>query len=162
MRLYILIGFVLLTIGCRPQEIHFREEALNDVLVSLQNEEITFAEILEIHRGKTILIDVWANWCKDCIVGMPVVKALQHNNQDVVFLFLSLDKSLASWKAGIEKYDLKGEHYFISSGWKGDFGKAIRLDWIPRYMIVNPAGEISLFKAVEAGDPKIQASLQPQ
>lgn len=33
--------------------------------------------ILEAHKGKTVVVNVWASWCKDCIVGLPNLKALQ-------------------------------------------------------------------------------------
>ena len=35
----------------------------------------------------------FSNWCKDCIVGMPKLKELQSEYNDVDYVFLSLDKS---------------------------------------------------------------------
>lgn len=142
------------------KEVLFEEEALNDSFLSMEGSSITFEAILEKHRGKTILIDVWSSWCKDCIVGMPIVNALQIQHEDVVFLFLSMDKNIESWKKGIEKYHVKGEHYFVTSGWKGPFGSSIKLDWIPRYMVVGPEGHIQLYKAVKANDENIQKALK--
>lgn len=133
----------------------FSEEALNDTFITLEGENIAFKNILETHKGKTIVIDLWATWCRDCIVGMPKVKALQSEFKDVVFVFLSLDKSQKAWKSGIEKYKLSGEHYYMQSGWDGVFGDFINLNWIPRYMVINKAGNIELFKAVKADDDKL-------
>jgi hypothetical protein len=42
---------------------------------------------------------------------------------------------------------------------KGVFGKSIKLNWIPRYMVVDKAGKIALFKAIEADDEKIAETL---
>lgn len=106
------------------------------------------------------MIDVWASWCKDCIVGMPKMSTLQRNNTDVVFVFLSLDKNDEEWKAGIKKYNVKGEHYFLSSGWKGNLGSFLKLDWVPRYVVVNEKGEIALFKAIKADDKKLIKALK--
>ncbi|MCB0455685.1 MAG: TlpA family protein disulfide reductase [Aequorivita sp.] len=138
----------------------FSEAALEEQFLSENNVEISFSEILQQYKGKTIFIDIWASWCKDCIVGMPKVQKLREENPEVVFLFLSLDKETESWKHGIEKYGVVGENYFIPVGWKGDFCSSIDLDWIPRYMIVNPEGEISLYKAIETNDENLLKALK--
>lgn len=159
MKSILIVCFLFLSMACQPQDINFPGKALQDVFLSLENEEIAFYDILKKYEGKTVFIDVWASWCKDCIEEMPKLKELQKEYNDVVFLFLSLDRDLRSWKKGIGSYDLQGEHYYVLSGWKGDFGSAIRLDWIPRYMIINPMGEISLYKAVELDDSNIKSVL---
>jgi len=132
--------------------VNFSEEALSDVFITQKGDSIQFKEILEINKGKTIVVDIWASWCSDCIKGMPKLKILQDNFKEATYIFLSLDKSQESWKTGIEKYNVKGQHYFMQSDWKGPFGNFIELDWIPRYMIINPDGTIKIFKAIEADD----------
>lgn len=160
MKLFLKLYLLLFVFIAQAQDVSFQEEALADVFINESSEEISFSEVLKKYEGKTILIDVWATWCRDCIKGMPKVKKLQKKHKDVVFLFLSLDKNMESWKKGIERYKLQGEHYFVSSGWKGPFGSSISLDWIPRYMIVNPEGEISLYKAIKADDENIKNTLK--
>ncbi|MDO7170557.1 TlpA family protein disulfide reductase [Mariniflexile sp. AS56] len=157
---YILICFLSI-LSCKAQETptEFSEAALNDTFVTLDGNSISFKEILQANKGKTLVIDVWASWCKDCIGGMPKVKSLQKANKEVTYLFLSLDKAQDAWKRGIKKYDVAGQHYFMQSGWKGPFGAFIQLDWIPRYMVVGPNGNIKLFKAIEADDKKIKEVL---
>ena len=130
----------------------FSEKALNDTFITLEEESISFKQILEEHKGKTILIDVWASWCKDCIAGLPKIKELQKTNQEIAFVFLSLDKSIPNWKSGIEKYQLEGNHYFMQSGWKSDFGKFLKLDWIPRYLVVDANQNISVYKEIEVNN----------
>ncbi len=154
-----LIAILLFVTFAQAQQKFFTEAALNDVFVTENNEEITLSEILQQYKGKTVFIDVWASWCKDCIAGMPKVQKLREENPEVVFLFLSLDKETESWKHGIEKYGVIGENYFIPSGWKGPFCSSIDLDWIPRYMVINPKGEISLYKAIETNDENLLKEL---
>lgn len=152
-----IISFIVLNCKAQDTPTQFSEAALNDTFVALNgNNSVTFKSILEKHQGKTIVVDIWASWCGDCIKGMPKVKALQKKHQDLVYLFLSLDKTQDAWKKGIEKYDVKGEHYFMQSGWKGAFGEFVNLDWIPRYMVIDKDGSIKLFKATEADDQKIK------
>lgn len=159
-KLIYLVVVCIVFFNCTGQEpASFSETALNDTFINLQGEKITFKQVLEAHKGKTIVIDIWASWCKDCIGGMPKVKVLQQAHPDVVYIFLSLDKTQEAWKRGIKKYDIKGNHYFMQSGWKGDFGSFVNLDWIPRYIVVDKIGNIKVFKAVEADDNKIKDNL---
>ncbi len=138
----------------------FSEEALNDVFTTLSGSEVSLKSILEKHKGKTIVIDIWASWCSDCIKGMPKVKALQKEYNDVVYLFFSLDRGEGPWKRGIKRYQVAGEHYYIQSGKKSAFGDFVKISWIPRYMIINKEGNIELFKAVEADDNKLVNALK--
>jgi hypothetical protein len=91
---------------------------------------------------------------------MPTVKELQDEFPDVEFLFLSEDRNIASWKRGIQKYQVKGNHYFMEKGPKGDFAKFLNSNWIPRYMVVDSQGNIKLFKATKATDKAIKESLK--
>ena len=155
-----LIALLLFVGFAQAQQKSFSEAALNEKFLSENNVEISFSEILQQYKGKTVFIDVWASWCKDCIVGMPKVQKLREENPEVVFLFLSLDKEIERWKHGIETYGVVGENYFIPEGWKGDFCSSIDLDWIPRYMVVNAEGEISLYKAIETDDKNLLSALK--
>lgn len=157
---YIFICLISI-LSCKAQETptQFSEAALNDTFVTLKGKSTSFKEILEDNKGKTLVIDVWASWCKDCIGGMPKVKDLQKKYKNATYIFLSLDKTQEAWKRGIEKYNVNGQHYFMQSGWKGPFGEFIQLDWIPRYMVVDTKGNIKLFKAIEADDKKIKEIL---
>jgi thiol-disulfide isomerase/thioredoxin len=137
----------------------FSTEALNEEFVTLQGESMPFKTILETYKGQTILIDVWASWCGDCIKGMPDVKVLQDQFPDVVFLFLSEDRNQETWKRAIQKYDLKGEHYFMASGTKGAFKDFLNSNWIPRYMVIDASGNIKLFKAEKITDKRIKQNL---
>lgn len=158
MKLFIV--FFLFVSFAQAQQKSFTDAALSEKFLSEDNSEIPFSEILKQYKGKTVFIDIWASWCKDCIAGMPKVQKLREENPDVVFLFLSLDKEVESWKHGIEKYKVQGENYFIPAGWKGVFCSSIGLDWIPRYMVVNSEGEIILYKAIETNDENLLKTLQ--
>ncbi|GAA3653385.1 TlpA family protein disulfide reductase [Flavivirga jejuensis] len=155
--LIVLISFL----SCNTESpIQFSEAALNDTFMSFEGDEITFKSILEKHKGKTIVIDIWASWCGDCIKGMPKVKALQSEYKDVVYVFLSLDRGEAAWKRGIEKYQVKGDHYYMPSGKKCPFADFVKIDWIPRYMVINKANEIVVFNVIEADDDKLLKALK--
>lgn len=157
----ILLVLLISVFSCNTEiPTQFSKEALNDKFVTLNGNEVSFESILEKHKGKTIVIDVWASWCGDCLRGMPKVKELQNEYKDVVYVFLSLDRGQDAWKKGIEKYSVEGDHYYMQSGWKGPFGNFLNLDWIPRYLVVNKASEIVVFKVIEANDKKLIQALK--
>lgn len=159
-KIFSVLVICLIFTSCQAQNKNeFSKEALKNVMISRENQSITFEEIINQYKGKTVFIDVWASWCSDCIKGMPKVKVLQEENQDLVYLFISMDKNYEAWIKGIEKYDVKGEHYLTSDGMKGVFGKSIDLDWIPRYMIIDKEGKIAMYKAIEADDDLIKDTL---
>lgn len=147
----------LLILSCKAQEAptQFSEEAMSDTFITMEGDSITFKDILETHKGSTMLIDVWASWCGDCLKGIPKLKELQKEYKDATYVFLSLDRGEDAWKRGIEKYKIQGNHYYMQSGRKGAFGSFVDLDWIPRYMVVDREGNIKMFKAVEADDIQI-------
>lgn len=149
-------------ISCsNAQKTEFSKEALADKMLSVDGTELTFSDILKKYEGKTVVIDVWASWCPDCIKGMPKVEALQKQFPDAVYLFLSYDKTPESWAKGIEKYAVNGEHYLILSKWKGGtFSNSIDLDWIPRYIVLDKTGKIALYKAIEADDEKLISTIK--
>lgn len=149
-------------ISCsQAQETAFTKAALDSKMTSLDGKEITFKEVLDKHKGKTVVIDVWASWCPDCIKGMPKVHVLQKQFPNVDYVFLSYDRVDEKWKEGIEKYAVKGDNYHVGKSMKeGDFARDIKLDWIPRYMVVDKNGKIALFKAIEADDANLIAILK--
>ena len=153
---------LMIGISSCSQNKEFSKNALKSKITDINGSEVKFKDVLKQYKGKTVVMEVWASWCCDCVGAMPKVKELQANNPDVVYLFVSMDKSFDKWKAGIEKHELKGEHYWVNDvqGMKGSFGKSIDLDWIPRYIIINKAGEIELYRAIETEFDKIDKTLK--
>ncbi|MDG1226687.1 MAG: TlpA disulfide reductase family protein [Polaribacter sp.] len=142
-----------------PKE--FSDKALNEKLYNLKDIDLTLQEVLNQYKGKKVLIDVWASWCRDCIAGLPKVKELQGEFREVVFLFLSVDERIDSWKRGVKRYKIKGEHYNLPKGMKkGDLVEFLNVSWIPRYVVVNEKGEITLFNATDASDNDIITALK--
>jgi len=57
-------------------------------------------------------------------------------------------------------YALNADHYYMMEGKKGAFGDFLNLWWIPRYVVVNESGEITLFKATKITDKNILEALK--
>jgi len=139
----------------------FTEKALNEKLYNLNDEVFSLKEVIHQHKGKKVVINVWASWCRDCLEGMPKVKELQKEFPEAVYLFLSVDEKIGSWKRGVQRYKIIGEHYNLPKGMKnGDLVDFLNVSWIPRYIIINEKGEILLFKATDASDENIAIALK--
>jgi thiol-disulfide isomerase/thioredoxin len=153
------IAFV--TFSCtQAQKTTFSKEALSETLLSTNGKQVAFKNILKKHKGKTLVIEVWASWCGDCVKAMPKIKELQASNPEVAYVFISMDKAADKWKIGIDKHELKGDHFMANDQMKGVFGKAIDLDWIPRYIIIDKTGKIVLYRAIETDFDLINDTLK--
>ncbi|MEC4113842.1 TlpA family protein disulfide reductase [Myroides pelagicus] len=140
----------------------FAERALSQDFLNEEGNTLTLEQILAKYKGKTILIDVWAAWCPDCIKALPGIKAIKEANPETVFVNLSLDKTEDSWKEALTKYNVEGENYFSKEGegMKGDFGKSLDLNWIPRYIVVDKESNIALYNATEKNFEEIKKLLK--
>lgn len=74
------------------------EAALSpELLAPTQVEPIStdqFRQLLEHHRGKVVMVNLWATWCIPCIQELPDISLLQKRFRDdgLVVLAVSLDK----------------------------------------------------------------------
>lgn len=162
-KITMIIAFAIASVSCsNAQKKDFSKEALDGKLTNPEGKEVTFADVIKKHKGKTLVIEIWASWCGDCVKAMPKLKELQTNNPNVDYVFISMDKAMDKWTAGVEKHELKGDHYWVNDekGMKGSFGKAIDLDWIPRYIVLDKKGKIKLYRAIETDFDKINAELK--
>lgn len=150
---------ILLFISCeKPRQ--FSELVLQDKMITLNNETVQFKDVIDQYKGKKVVIDVWASWCSDCIKGLPNLYKLQKETPEVKYLFLSVDKTEGAWKKAINRYKIKGDHYFIKEGLDGNFGDFLNSNWTPRYMVLDEEGNISLFKATKITDKRIKELIQ--
>jgi thiol-disulfide isomerase/thioredoxin len=152
---------VILSVSCsNAQKKVFTKETLSKMLITTEKSKISFSEILEKHKEKITVIEIWASWCSDCVKAMPKVKEMQVAHPEVNYVFISMDKTYEKWLNGIEKHELKGTHYWVTDGMKGEFGKSIDLDWIPRYIILDKEGKIIIYRAIETDFDNINTTLK--
>lgn len=69
---------------------------------------------MEEFKGKKIFFNVWATWCPPCIEEMPTIHNLYEeigDQQDVVFLMLTMDQDFQKAIEYREKYGYNFEIY---------------------------------------------------
>jgi thiol-disulfide isomerase/thioredoxin len=155
----LVIAFATFSCTSNAQKTSFSNVALSETLLAKDGSQVAFKDIIKKQKGKITVIEVWASWCGDCVKAMPKVKELQANHPEVAYTFISMDKTSDKWLAGIEKHELKGDHYMANDQMKGVFGQAIDLNWIPRYIILDKTGKIVLYRAIETDFELIDATL---
>jgi thiol-disulfide isomerase/thioredoxin len=161
MKKILVVLIAVISFSCsQAQKTSFSKEALSETVLATDGKQVPFNDILKNHKGKTLVIEVWASWCGDCVKAMPKIKELQVNNPNVDYVFISMDKTVDKWKEGITKHELKGDHFMANDQMKGVFGKAIDLDWIPRYIVIDKKGKIVIYRAIETDFEKINATLK--
>ena len=138
----------------------FTKEALVQKLEDEEGKSITIQQILDHHKGKVLVIDFWAGWCRDCLKALPKAEELEKNNPNVDFVFLSLERSKEGFDKSLERFNMKDkDNYWFASGWKNDFNNYIDLNWIPRYMVIDQKSSIAKYYAISPEDPELQQTI---
>jgi len=159
MKKIFLLIICTISIGCaKNKKKPFTNATLNSKLTTVKNTQVTLKDIIAKYKGKTIIIDVWASWCGDCIAGLPDLKSIQKKYSKAEYVFISLDSNQKAWKRGIKKYHITGQHYFAPGGWKSDFAKSDNIKWIPTYILISPNGDI-VYRDKKASSSKFLKTL---
>ncbi|MFL9835372.1 TlpA family protein disulfide reductase [Chryseobacterium terrae] len=159
------ITLSIFTFGCAQKtpevsKTQFSKEALSQKLEDENGKNISVQEILNQHKGKVLVIDFWAGWCRDCLKALPKAEELEKNNPNIDFVFFSLERSKEKFDSSLERFNMKEkENYWFSSGWKNDLNNYIDLNWIPRYMVIDQKSSIAKYYAISPEDPEIQTTI---
>ncbi|WP_218599517.1 TlpA disulfide reductase family protein [Polaribacter sp. NJDZ03] len=125
---------------------------------------------LDSFKGKYVYIDVWATWCGPCIREIPSLKSLEKefHNKNIAFLSISTDearRSGGSWEAAEKKWrdfvkenELKGVQLW--AGQDFSFQQAYQISGIPRFILIDPQGNIVDANAPRPSDPRLKTLLE--
>ena len=126
---------------------------------SISGEMISLADF----KGKWVYIDVWATWCAPCVQQIPYLKKLEERYHDeaIVFVSISVDKKRAkkAWKQMISDKDLDGIQLFADNSFDSAFMEAYAVNSIPRFIILDPDGNVYNPEAPRPSFPKTQETL---
>ncbi|MBD0277979.1 MAG: AhpC/TSA family protein [Flavisolibacter sp.] len=95
-------------------------------------------------RGKYVLVDFWASWCKPCRMENPnVVKAYQKfNNKNFTVLGVSLDKEKDAWINAIKQDNLTWTHISDLKFWDSKVVPLYNIEGIPYNVLIDPNGVV--------------------
>lgn len=118
---------------------------------------------LESLLGKYVYIDVWATWCGPCRAEIPSLKKVEekYEGKNIQFVSISVDvdKDLEKWKTFVKDKKLGGIQLFADKNWMSDFIQAFKINSIPRFLLIDPAGMVVDADAARPSDPKLVEKL---
>ena len=121
-------------------------------------------------KGKYVYIDIWATWCGPCKAEIPSLKKLEANyhSKNIEFVSISVDdagrsgtmeKAHDAWKNMVTEKELTGVQLFTGKGWAADFVQNYKVSGIPRFILIDPNGNIVDADAPRPSSEKLIALL---
>jgi thiol-disulfide isomerase/thioredoxin len=114
-------------------------------------------------RGKYVYIDLWATWCGPCKREIPYLTKVEEEFKDknIHFVSISLDKvaNYAQWKSYVISNNLKGIQLMVDRDFKSEFIESFNVAFIPRFILIDPAGKIKDGNAKRPSDPTFAGDL---
>ena len=95
-------------------------------------------------KGKYVYIDMWATWCAPCKREIPFLKEVEkeYHGKNIEFVSISVDrkKDYEAWKTMVNDKELGGIQLY--SNRDINFAKAYKVNGIPRFILIDPKGDI--------------------
>lgn len=115
-------------------------------------------------KGKFVYIDIWATWCGPCKREIPNLKALEKDfhGKNIEFVSISVDNvdgrrgSHASWLEMVKEKELGGVQLFADKDFNSEFIQEYGINSIPRFILIDPEGNIVDSNAMRPSDPKVR------
>lgn len=95
-------------------------------------------------RGKYVLVDFWASWCRPCRAENPnVLKAYaKYHSKGFDILGVSLDTDKSRWMAAIKSDGLDWNHVSELKAWDAEIARKFNVSSIPFCVLLDKDGKI--------------------
>jgi thiol-disulfide isomerase/thioredoxin len=114
-------------------------------------------------KGKYVYIDVWATWCAPCLREIPSLQKVEHDyeGKNISFVSISIDmpKDHGKWDKMVAERNLGGTQLMADNNWKSKFVEDYAINGIPRFILLDPEGNIVSADAPRPSDPELRKML---
>ena len=130
----------------RVMDLQFGQPAPTFEVTDLEGREY----VLDSLRGKVVLLDFWATWCRPCVAEIPRVKELYEqyrDHKDFVMIGISLDDREAVWKKFVAERGLDWVQVLDlgragSSRHSSPLAQEYKALGVPKYILIDKQGLI--------------------
>ena len=155
---------------------YFQRAYSDNLKTSIGSTSPTFSDYMDYNGGekslnsflgKYVYIDVWATWCGPCIQQIPSLEKLmkEYKNKNIEFISISTDDQRRNggswdaaekkWRSFIKKRQMGGTQLWI--GKDNSFQQAYKINSIPRFILIDPKGNIVDANAPRPSDPRLKS-----
>ncbi|MDW8849740.1 TlpA disulfide reductase family protein [Flavobacterium sp. MMLR14_040] len=114
-------------------------------------------------KGKYVYIDLWATWCGPCRGEIPYLQKIEekYHGKNIEFVSVSIDKAKDNekWKKFVIDNKLGGTQLFADKDWESEFVTSYGVTGIPRFILIDPKGNILNAEAPRPSSPELQTQL---
>ena len=117
---------------------------------------------LSDYKGKVVLVDVWATWCAPCKMEIPHLEKLiehYHDNKDMVFISVSIDKQKDRWTKFLDKKQMKGIQLISVEATNSQIMTDYEITGVPRFMLFDKEGKIISVNAARPSNPILKSMI---
>jgi thiol-disulfide isomerase/thioredoxin len=96
-------------------------------------------------KGKWVLLDFWASWCKPCRAENPLLVQLakKYGSRGIQFFSVSLDEDRSAWMKAVVADDLNWAHASDLKGWENAAARIYGVNAVPCNYLIDPQGKIA-------------------
>ena len=156
----VLLLFVLLSLGAIAARAQFNQQDLDNKYATelvkvgtaapdfkMKTPEGKTLQLSKFAKGKTVVLDFWASWCRDCRKDAPEVVRMyeKYRQHGIEFLGISMDTDVEAWKKAIGQFGITYPQVSELKKFKEtDIAKAYGVNWIPSMVVIGPDGQVKL------------------
>ncbi|WP_430815953.1 redoxin domain-containing protein [Carboxylicivirga sp. RSCT41] len=114
------------------------DPAIGFTIDNAQGQKVSLAD----YKGKVVIIDFWASWCKPCRAANPMMVELynKYKGKGLEIIGISLDTNKESWLQAVKQDKLPWEQLSTLEGFECPVGFKYGVTAIPHLFVVDKEG----------------------